>query len=141
MSGLSNRLAGIGAALLVSGSTFACIFEESTFDLGGRRTEPTEPGDLHEVDVKCIQGNCRQICGQQLGDNVVGETCKCTGGKCDQECGIGSTCTCSAGGCTQRCAPKSRCACSGGRCNQTCEPGSICSCGGENCTCTGEGCR
>jgi hypothetical protein len=137
----SNKLAGFGALLVVSASTFACIFEESNYELGGRRTDPTEEVDLNDVDSRCIQGGCKQLCGDEGNGQGQGENCKCIGGKCDQECGSASTCTCSAGGCTQRCAATARCACSGGRCIQECAAGSICSCGGENCTCTGDGCR
>lgn len=141
LSVLTSKVFKAGALLVVATSTFACIFEESEYEFGGRRTEPTESVDLNDVDSRCIQGGCIQICGQTLGENVVGENCKCLGGKCDQECGQGSTCTCSAGGCTQRCAPEARCACSGGRCTQECPKGAVCTCGGENCTCTGEGCK
>ena len=141
VSTLSNKAAKAAALLLVGGSTFACIFEQSNYEFGGRRTDPEPAVNLNESDESCPQGSCNQICGQQVGLNVVGENCKCIGGKCKQQCGQGSTCTCSAGGCTQQCAPKARCACSGGRCNQTCEKDSICTCGGENCTCTGEGCN
>jgi hypothetical protein len=140
VSELSKVLAKAGALLLVGSSTFACIFEQSNYDFGGRRTDPAEDVDLNSVDAKCEQGSCRQICGQQFGTQSIGENCKCLGGKCNQQCSEGSTCTCSAGGCTQKCGAKARCACSGGRCNQECEQDSICTCGGENCTCTGPGC-
>jgi hypothetical protein len=138
---VAGRVCRAGALLLVASSTFACIFEQSNYDFGGRRTDPTEPVDLNAIDSKCEQGGCKQICGQQFGTQSIGENCKCVGGKCEQDCRGGSTCTCSAGGCIQKCAPEARCACSGGRCTQECPAGAICSCGGENCTCTGEGCN
>ena len=135
----SSALAKAGALFLVATSTFACIFEESNYEFGGRRTEPTEEVNINDVDQRCIQGGCRQRCGDQV-ENGSTENCRCIGGKCDQECLQGSTCTCTAGGCTQRCQPGTRCACSGGRCTQECGQGAICTCGGENCTCTGPGC-
>ena len=141
LSDVPTTLSKVGALLLVATSTFACIFEDSNYDFGGRRTEPLEAVDLNDVDDRCIQGGCDQICGQKIGENVVGENCKCLGGRCKQECGEGSTCTCSAGGCEQKCLPQARCACSGGKCKQDCAAGARCTCGGENCTCTGEGCK
>ena len=137
----ATTVPAVVALLVVASPTLACIFEESNYEFGGRRTEPTETKDLNETDSKCEEGSCIQICGQQIGTNTVGENCRCLGGKCDQDCRQGSTCTCSAGGCKQKCAADARCACSGGRCNQECAEGSICTCGGENCTCTGPGCR
>lgn len=140
-----RRKYGLSAApfvAVIATTTVACIFEEGNYNLGGRRTENTGRVDPNEQDETCIQGNCDQICGTQLGGAIVAENCTCIGGKCRQQCGQGSTCTCSAGRCSQKCDAKTRCTCSGGGCTQDCQADtSLCTCGGGGCQCTGPGCK